>query len=618
MIGNVFDLEADGLIPKKIHCISLDYNGKIISTTDYDKMRSFFSKADILVGHNIQRYDIPALKKLLGVDIKAMLIDTLALSWYLFPNRLKHGLEEWGEEFGIPKPPIDDWENLTPEEYIHRCEQDVEINRLLWELMWKRLLNLYESEGDVLRFLKYIEFKMECAREQEAYGWKLDVELATKLKEEWLLVQQEKIEELKASMPKVLKKDVKNKPAKCFKKTGDLSEAGKAWFALLDINNLPREYDGPVEYIKKVEEPNPNSPEQIKQWLFSLGWKPETFAYKRTDTGETRKIPQVQQDKAKGEGLCPSVIKLFEKEPALEVLQGLSIISHRIGIVNGFLENVDENGYVQAKIAGLTNTLRFKHSVLVNLPGVDKPYGRDIRSCLVAPDGYLLGGSDMTALEDNTGRHYMFDYDPKYVEEMSRDDYDPHLDLALVAGKINRHQIDDYLSGNKDKGVVLIRKKYKVGNYACKYGAMAKKLSLTLGISLEEAQAIVDAYWKRNWSVKAVAEACEVKVCNGGMWLFNPVSKFWYSLRREKDRFSTLNQGTGVFCFDTYLKYTKRNGPPIIGQFHDEYIALVKESNKERFRKHVNKAIQLTNEELGLNVELKVGLDFGNNYSEIH
>ena len=28
-------------------------------------------------------------------------------------------------------------------------------------------------------------------------------------------------------------------------------------------------------------------------------------------------------------------------------------------------------------------------------------------------------------------------YDPKYVEEMSRDGFDPHLDLAKHAGKIN-------------------------------------------------------------------------------------------------------------------------------------------------------------------------------------
>ena len=64
-----------------------------------------------------------------------------------------------------------------------------------------------------------------------------------------------------------------------------------------------------------------------------------------------------------------------------------------------------------------------------------------------------------------------------------------------------------------------------------------------------------DVYWQRNWSVKRVAEELTVKTVDGEMWLFNPVSELWYSLRYEKDRFSTLNQGTGVYCFDRWIWY---------------------------------------------------------------
>ena len=59
-------------------------------------------------------------------------------------------------------------------------------------------------------------------------------------------------------------------------------------------------------------------------------------------------------------------------------------------------------------LLGLTNTLRFKHAKpLVNLPAVDKPYGKEIRGCLTCPEGYTLCGADMTSLEDTTKRHYM-------------------------------------------------------------------------------------------------------------------------------------------------------------------------------------------------------------------
>ena len=96
-------------------------------------MEKFFGEADVLVGHNIIRYDIPTVERILGVQVKAKLVDTLMLSWYLFPNRLMHGLEDWGEEFGVPKPKITDWDNLSTEEYIHRCEEDVKINTKLWD-----------------------------------------------------------------------------------------------------------------------------------------------------------------------------------------------------------------------------------------------------------------------------------------------------------------------------------------------------------------------------------------------------------------------------------------------------------------------------------------------------
>jgi len=104
------------------------------------------------------------------------------------------------------------------------------------------------------------------------------------------------------------------------------------------------------------------------------------------------------------------------------------------------------NGYVKAEIAGLTNTLRFKHKKpLVNLPGVDKPWGKEVRGCLVAPEGYVLCGADMTSLEDTTKRHFIHPYDPEFVKEMSREDFDPHLKLAVMAGVITEDEYKFYV-----------------------------------------------------------------------------------------------------------------------------------------------------------------------------
>ncbi len=108
----------------------------------------------------------------------------------------------------------------------------------------------------------------------------------------------------------------------------------------------------------------------------------------------------------------------------VEVLEGLTVMQHRLGIFQGFLD-CEKNGYVMAEVKGFTNTYDSSRKPLVNLPGVDRPWGKEIRGCLTAPTGYVLCGADMTSLEDTTKRHYMQPYDPKYVHEMSQSGFDP-------------------------------------------------------------------------------------------------------------------------------------------------------------------------------------------------
>lgn len=609
----VFDLEADGLKPTKIHCMSWRDETGIMSTTSYEVMCDVICQANWLIGHNIQLFDVPVLEKILGIKVENKLVDTLALSWYLYPNRPKHGLESWGEIFGIKKPPIEDWENLSIEEYVHRCEEDVKINSMLWEKQLALLNKMYD--GNPERLLDYIEFKMDCAREQERVGWKLDVEKTKTTLIELLAQKAEKTEQLKLIMPKVEVWAEKARPSKMYKKNGELSAAGEAW---CELNGGCPGDNGSIKYLKEVKEANPNSHIQIKDWLYGMGWKPETFQYKRNkDTNELRKIPQIQQDKSKGPGLCPSVIRLIDKHPKLAVLDGLSRLSHRIAILEGFMENVDGNGFIRAEVGGLTNTLRFKHRVLVNLPSVNAGGDIDIRGCLVVPDGYILAGSDMSSLEDRTKQHYMFPYDPEFVEEMSKPGFDPHMDLAEADGAVTKEDIELYKK-TEDKRVKAIRHTYKQGNYAATYGARPPRIALTVGCSRAAAERIYNAYWKRNWSLNKIGESQRVEIFDGKQWLFNPVSGFWYNLRCPKDAFSTLNQGTGTYCFDTYLKHVRHNGPPIIGQFHDEWIAPIKIGHEDKLRKHVEEAIKKTNEELKLNRELQVELHFGFNYGDIH
>jgi len=624
----VMDCEGDALYPTKFHVLSYEDSGEVVSLTSHEEMKDWLLSQKVLVGHNLYGWDIPNLERVLQIKITAKIVDTLYLSWYLYPERQLHGLEWWGRDLGIEKPPIKDWENLSLEEYVHRCEEDVKINLRLWNKQKSYLSLLYETEEpEKLPIVSYLMFKADCAREQERSRWKLDIPFCKEALSRLEAEQQPKIDALKAVMPSVLRRQLKQPPAKPYKKDGTLSVEGAKWQKYLREQGLTKDHSMPIYVVVKEEPPNPNSPEQIKDWLFSLGWDPITFKFVKEEDGTERKIPQIKLPNSPD--ICPSVLELAEKEPAINELAGLSILKHRIGILKGFLENVDSEGFLRARVQGLTNTLRFKHTEIVNLPGVDKPYGKEVRGCLIARDGYELVGSDMNSLEDNTKKHYMYFHDPEYVIEMSQKGFDPHLDLAKRSGAVDKEDVDLFVrhKGDTDLGdnlravikqVAGLRKIYKVVNYSAVYGVGAPKLARELKTTVSRAKELLDGYWKRNWAVKKIAEDCVVKTVNGQKWLFNPVSKFWYSLRADKDRFSTLNQGTGVYCFDLWIKETRKERDQLTAQFHDEQILEVRRGNRDKATKLLKDAIQRVNDKLKLNIQLGVDVQFGHRYSDVH
>ena len=598
----VFDIEADGIDATKIHCMIV--NGEEVNRFFFKNLTS----DDVLIGHNIIRYDIPTIERLLNIKIKAQLIDTLALSWYLFPTINRHGLQQWGERLKIEKLVITDWQNLTREEYIHRCKEDVKINTKLWGLQKSLLIKIYD--GDYQPLVRYLTFKMKVAQLQEKSKWKLDVDKANTLLNELELKNEQAINELSKVMPKVPKIAKRKRPKLPFKQDGSLSVAGERWKVLTELNRFTIQYDKAIEEVVGQEEPNPTSSKQIKDWLFTLGWKPMTFNFV-----EDREIPQV---KTKDGELCKSIKKLSDLHPEVLVLDSMAVVKHRIGLVKGLLKN-EQNGFVQACIQGLTNTLRFKHAVCVNLPSARKPYGLEIRGLLTAKTGNTeLCGSDMCSLEDRVKQHLMWDHDKEYVLEMSKPDFDPHLDLALSAKAITQQEVQDYKNGNKTDSISKIRYNFKGGNYALQYGAGIKTLSKQLSITMKEAKVISEAYWERNWSVKAISDSMVTKEVEGSTWQFNPVSKLWYSLRSDKDKFSTLCQGTGTYLFDMWVGFILKEREQLTANFHDEIILEVKKGNRDKCVKLLENSIKKVNRMLKLNRELQVDVQFGNNYSEIH
>lgn len=604
-----FDIEANGFLKEvtKIHCLSINWNGTIKSTNDYDSMRKLLAMENItLVGHNAVCYDIPTLEKVLGVKVKCKVIDTLPISWYLHSNLPSHGLEFWGGEFGYPKVEVadDEWLNMSYERAVERCERDVEIQTKLWDRLYNELMVLYGDDSFMTSLCPYLSFKMSIVRMQEENPFRLDMDILYRNLEYLEGIRDEKIEALKKVMPTVGVRSKRNPPKNPYKKDGTLSSQGLKWKKLTEERGLPFEYNETIEVIKDYVEPNPQSPQQIKDWLFSLGWKPKFF-----NEGENGKVPTyLTPDKS----ICESVLKLGE---SVKHLDDLGVIKHRIGLLKGFLRD-REGEYIHQSIAGFTSTLRLRHKNIVNLPKPSVPYGKLVRGVLSCDDGYEICGSDLASLEDRTKQHFIYPLDPEYVKSMQVEGFDPHLDLAVFAGVLSEQDAQDH----KDKKVdhSKVRHQYKTVNYAATYGIGAAKLSQTLEIKQGEAKSIIDAYWERNWAIKAFAKSCATKDAVGKTWVRNPINRFWYELRSEKDIFSAVNQSTGAYIFDLWVGFTLKKVKRITLQMHDEQAIIVKKGYRPQIEKIFKESIEKVNKLLSLNRDMDIDIQWGESYADVH
>ena len=728
--ATVSDIETDGLLEQlsKLHVVAFQMSNKTEPSTikgsdegRVKKMLSWHIENEIpIVGHNFILYDVPALEKLLDIDLSDLIvIDTMALSWYLNPARKKHGLDGFGADYGVEKPKIDNWEDLTYEEYQHRCIEDVKINKLLWDDLSERLVEIYSKSKEMIdsglvggkrvsvdeeiyldrlkglsvdehieRILTFLSFKLSTYKLQEGFGIQLDIPYIEESVAKVEKIVQDCKDELESILPPIAKYSKKSKPkGDPYKKNGELTVSYQSWekvkedyrnkavdergsrlvllgknepTVLVDGEERSRPVDDIEEFLvlKSYEKANARSPGQIKDFLFSHGWVPENFneiedkkekavweeelaEWKKIkgrrppkpQKPEPRKVPQTTVDGEDGKELCPSVEAMADDYPEIRVYSNMNLWAHRLGVLKGFLKNCDETGRIKASAKGFTNTLRMCHAQVVNLVGVDKKGGDMIRGAFIADEGQIEVGSDLASLEDRTKHHFMLPYDPNYVSTMMEDDFDPHLLMAVTAGFITQAEMDEYKAGNKKPHVTKGRKLGKSTNYSAVYGAGAAKIAQTAKVDDSVGKQLHEAYWNLNWSVQAIAaDQALVKLEKKDknyyhtLWLVNPVNGFCYSLRAEKDIFSTLCQGTGSFFFDMWVKNILRRQKEVFGvnklqlQMHDEIMYSFKNTGKLKkiMEDVIRNSIQDVNEEFLLRRKLDVDVQFGHRYSEIH
>lgn len=660
----VADIEAIGYLEElksfeDLHVFSCGYflNGKwsIKSTNKKEDIEKVVGNPNnTIVFHNGISYDKPALIKM-GIEFNANIIDTLAISYYLYSERDKHGLEYWGDFFKILKPKINDWKNLSFEEYKVRCEEDVKININLWVIMLSYLRELYDNNDElIIKTIKYLNHKAEMIYVQDQNPILIDVEQCDKNIIYLDNIIAEKELQLTSIMPKIPIKIKRNKPKNLYKKDGSLSESGVNWQRLTSGCGLTLEYDDVILEIKSYEEPNCQSPTQMKDFLTLKGWKPTIYK-----DGANGKVAQLRDDE---KNLCPNIQKLAEELPELNALLGLSRAQHRLGYLKSFKKHVNEKGYAKSWAHAYTRTLRLKHSApFVNLPKPNTEYGELVRSVMIAPKGYVCIGADLSSIEDKCKQISIFSLDRQYVESMNSKGWDAHLALGLKAGMFTDDEVQFYKwYNNKDKednmyncpesflglnseeqevafhSLSKKRATSKTSNYGLTYGCGVAKLMESADIPRKEAEKLHKGYHDLNWSVKKFAETRITKRVVGKnwlrlnkkvgglqevdetIWIWNEYSNLWLFLKNDKDRFAACNSNFAVKIFDTWSYFLMQEGIKFSYQAHDEQFWYCPENEVDKHIEIIKRAIAKTNKIFNPPIPLECDFKTGENYAKVH
>ncbi|QDP53356.1 MAG: putative DNA polymerase [Prokaryotic dsDNA virus sp.] len=457
----VADIEANGLLydATKIWCgVFLDIKTKEkwkFKPHQINDMLKFMDTCDGMIMHNGINYDWPLLKKLYGYEYNGKKVDTLIMSRmqntkrirpFNMPREVKggpHSLAAWGYRVGRGKPDHDEWDRYS-KEMLHRCDEDVEITLLTYNEL------LYEVKGQDWKGAWGLTFKLfEILHKQEEYGWLVDrpyMDKSIKLLTHWV----DKIDSIVTPLLPLIveiqegkeKGQVKHLKS-IFLKSGEYSAYTKAWY---DKNNLDVKevrVSGPFSRVT-FRPVDLNSVDETKAYLLSEGWIPEKWNYKKDEKGKYVKDEQGNRIKTSAkmshddpfEGINSGIGKLVAKRIQCR---------HRRSNIEGWIKHIREDGRISTPVSALAETGRCKHKVIVNVPGGDSFFGKQMRRCFVAKDGYKIVGTDSAGCQLRMLAARMGD--DAYTHEILHGDM--HTANQIAAGLKTRAQAKTFIYASK-------------------------------------------------------------------------------------------------------------------------------------------------------------------------
>jgi len=478
----VFDLEADSA---DLSLVTTIWCGvfKNIETNEYkvfrpgniEEMIHWISEEQpTLIGHNIIDFDIPLMEKLYNLNHTGQIFDTLVISRLHQPNRISpphcpnkkapHSLEAWGYRVGYYKLEHEDWTQFS-EEMLDRCAVDVEITHLVYKELLK------ESEGYDYNLAYKLTHKLfQILHKQKTYGWYIDQD---KLYHNLYVLDRwkQKIKiKLEPYLPVLCIKEEKFDPdkgysyvKKPFIRSGDYNKNVYKWLKKVGHHNIR----GPFSRIE-FRSISLDKPEELKDFLLKQGWEPAEW--NENDKGERTSPKLTKSDPFKG--ITGKIGRLICKYVQCK---------HRESTLNGWItKDLRKDGKLPSVVTALATTGRAKHSVIVNIPGSESFFGKQMRSIFSCQPGRILVGCDAAGIQNRM---------------LAARVGDPNFTKILLEGKKEDKTSIHFINQKAfaDRGYDIGIRVCKNLNYGCLFGASNAKLGRMIGGTPEDGEQIREA-----------------------------------------------------------------------------------------------------------------------------
>ena len=616
MNSYIFDLETDGLhdTVTTVHSLVLQNinDGTIISCCDdegytpIDTGISFLNSADLLIGHNVIKYDIPVLEKLYPKFFKlkknCLVFDTLVTSrlwapeleqfdysrWTHIEPKYKgsHSLAAWGERLGTQKIAFkeeakkeldveDVWEKWTPSMQKY-CEQDVLVTRKLYDYFIaqqidKRALRLEHEFAQVISL-------------QERFGFPFNSKAAYALVNELKARRSELEENLQKTFPPVETERWSEKTGKKLK--------------------------------TKITNFNPASRQQTAERLKE---KYPEISFEKTEKGS----PKVDDDVLEKLGANYSEAKLLAE---------YQLLNKRIGQIaegkEAWLKHCDRyhDGKIHGEVitnAAISGRCSHKRPNTAQIPSVGHPYGAECRALFYAPEGWKLVGADASGLELRALGAWLAYYDDgEYAALVSNPERDIHFHNACLFGI--QEQDKPIKKATRDLSKRLI--------YCILYGGGGKKTgSIIMPKGTEDQQyrkgkQTIDTFYKNLPAIKKLKDNIDMALSQRNY--LKGIDGRHLQIRSKHSALNQLLQSTGaitvkkattILYYDLIkrgLKFGKDWG--FVAHVHDEVQALVRPEHTEVFKNLAIDSFRKSGEYFNLKCPLTGEATIGQNWKETH